>query len=226
MTLAGFKKSREILVFWGAPLDRQKVDDLNKQPGVPAALAFDGFNQIPKTGNEPVVPDSQQRPARDVAHTGSFYYNRSRAACRKAPVPLDDVWGDEAVVGGAPGNHCRDPRATLQCSRTYGNRTEQQRSRGFVFSRPDCWKNGMSDWFLRVPHMKRGQKSEVRSQRSEVRHQRSEVRSQRSEVRSQRSDIRGQNSEISGQKSVHASSKQKLCRSSRAIESETMAFDF
>src|SRR6185436_6133426 len=109
MTFAEFKESSEILFFRRAPLDRKKVDDLNKQSGVPAALAFDGFNQIPKTGDKPVVPDSKQRPACDVAHTGSFYYNRPGPSGGKAAVPLDDVWRYEAVAGGAPGNHCGNP---------------------------------------------------------------------------------------------------------------------
>src|SRR5262245_60223965 len=149
------------------------------------ALTPHGFDQIPQAWNEPVVADSKQGSACDIANAGCLNDYCSRPARCEASVPLNNVWSDESIFGGPPGNHCRNPGPAFECDWANINRSEQQRSRRLFLRRPACCEDGMADWVFGMPHKNGDQKSEIGGRK--VRDQKSDVGRQRSEVRRRRS---------------------------------------
>ena len=77
-----------------------------------AALAHD-VDELPQAGNEAVVPDAQERAARDVTNAGGFHHQHARLTFGEPRVPVEHVLGDEAVLRRAPRDHGRDPRSLL-----------------------------------------------------------------------------------------------------------------
>src|SRR5262245_41108046 len=117
VTIGDFKKAREKLLRIGAATDRQKIDQLNKEPRVSAARFANRADQAAQPGQEPVVSDAEQRSAWNIANAGRLDHNRTRLAARKALVPFQHVVGDVALVGRPPRHHRWDPGALLKRDR-------------------------------------------------------------------------------------------------------------
>ena len=75
-----------------------------------------------QAGQEAVVPDAQQRPARHVADPRRLDHQHAGPAAREALVPGEDLGRDEALVGGAPGHHRRHPGALRELERAEAQR--------------------------------------------------------------------------------------------------------
>ena len=69
-----FKKAIEILAAIRPALDREKINDLNKKFGVAVACFAHGLDQLFQSGQKSIVPDAQERPTRNVTHTGRLDY--------------------------------------------------------------------------------------------------------------------------------------------------------
>ena len=83
---------------------------MNSRVRPPLARAH-GLDQRRQAGDEAVVADAQQRPARDVADAGRLDDDRAGLPLREALVPASTSGGDEAVLGRAPRHHRRHPGA-------------------------------------------------------------------------------------------------------------------
>ena len=62
----------EVFRFFRSPLDRTKIDYLDKETRVAAAFAPDSFYKVAEARDETVVAYAEQRPARYIAHARRF----------------------------------------------------------------------------------------------------------------------------------------------------------
>jgi len=127
MAIGHGEEALEEFLRLGPPADRQKVDQLDEQLGVAGAVLAHRLDQPAQPGQESVVADAQQRPARHVPDAGRLDHDRAGPAAREPGVPVDHVVGRETVVGGAPRHHRGDPAALLERQRTDRDRREQAR---------------------------------------------------------------------------------------------------
>ncbi len=111
------KKALEIFCWIGPALDRQEVDDLNYESGVTLARVAHRVDQLTQSGQEPIVTDSQEGTAGNIANTGGFDDQRGRLAFGEPPVPIQIGLSDETIFSGAPRDHCGHPRASSQLER-------------------------------------------------------------------------------------------------------------
>jgi hypothetical protein len=95
----------------GPALDREEVDDLDEELRASARCLSDRPRELAQTRDESIVADAEQRAARDVADARGLEHDGARPALREAPVPREHRLGDEAVFGGPPRDHRRDPRS-------------------------------------------------------------------------------------------------------------------
>ena len=102
------------LVWVGPPTNPQEIDDLDQQPRLPLAGLAHHVDQLPQSGQEPIVADAQQRPAGDVADARRLHHDRARAPASEAGVPVEHARSDVALLGRAPRHHGGDPRAMPQ----------------------------------------------------------------------------------------------------------------
>src|SRR5258706_10329697 len=109
MTPGNRQKTPEKFVRLRAPPNRQKIDDLDEESRLAAAGASHASNQLGEPGQEAIVTDSQERSARNVSNPGGFDHQRARAAARETLVPIEHVFGHEALFGRAPRHHRRNP---------------------------------------------------------------------------------------------------------------------
>ena len=101
-----------------------------------------------EAGDEAVVPDAEQRPARDVADAGRLDDEHARAARGEAAVPVEDLRRDEAVLGRAPGHHRRDPRPRARDDpAAEADRREPAAAAGLLGRRP-ADRAEADDWIL------------------------------------------------------------------------------
>ena len=91
--------------------DPEEVDDLDEQPSPSAARLADGAHQLGQAGDEPVVPDPEERSAGNVPDSGGLDDQRPGLPPRETLVPRQDLRRDQPVVGGPPGHHGRNPGA-------------------------------------------------------------------------------------------------------------------
>src|SRR5205823_433826 len=105
------EEALEVLLLLGAPAYGEKVDDLDEQPRLTLALLAHALDETAKAGDEPVVPDPQERAARDLADPRRLDDEDAGTSLREAAVPVDHVLGDEPVLGRAPRHHGGHPRA-------------------------------------------------------------------------------------------------------------------
>src|SRR5574341_2340065 len=94
--------------------DGKEVDDLNEELRLTFARLTHSFNQSPQARQKPIMPNAQQRPARNVAHAGMYDYQHGRLTFGESSIPIEIVPRDEPVFGRAPGHHRRHPRAILE----------------------------------------------------------------------------------------------------------------
>ena len=71
-------------------------------------------DEVGEPGDEAIVADAQERPARDVADAGRLDDDRAGLPLGEAAVPVEHVRRDEAVLGRAPRHHRRHPGALLE----------------------------------------------------------------------------------------------------------------
>src|SRR5688572_21875680 len=84
--------------------DPEEVDDLDEQPSPSAARPTDGAHQVGQAGDEPVVPDPEERSAWYVPDAGGLDHQRPGLPMREALVPGQDLRRDQSIVGGTPGH--------------------------------------------------------------------------------------------------------------------------
>src|SRR2546423_778105 len=120
MTLLQDKETREEFLFLRAALDGEEIDDLNEQARVAVTGAAHRFDQLAQARDEAVVADPEQRAAGDVANACRFDDNGAGLPFGEAFVPLKHIRRHEAVFGGAPRHHRRNPRATFELDATDG----------------------------------------------------------------------------------------------------------
>ena len=92
----------------------EKVDHLDQQAGFPVACSSHRISEFPQTRYEPVVADTQQRPAGYVPNACGLDDDGSRLPFRKTFIPVQHVIGDKPVLVGTPWDHCRHPGALFQ----------------------------------------------------------------------------------------------------------------
>ena len=80
----------------------------------PPLASTDGAHQLGQAGEEPVVPDPEERPAGNVPDSGGLDDQRPGLPPREALVPRQDLRRDQPVVGRAPGHHGRNPGALAE----------------------------------------------------------------------------------------------------------------
>src|SRR5207248_898481 len=136
----------------GAASDGEEIDDLDEEPGGAGARPLDGGDQLTQARYESIVADAEQRPARDVANARRLDDQRAGPSGREPLVPVEHFVSDEALVGRAPGNHRRDPRALAQAQAPGDERREPPRSPCFVYGGPAGRQQWMTDIFRRMPH--------------------------------------------------------------------------
>src|SRR5437016_5671102 len=107
-------------------LDREKIDDLNEEPGLTIAGFAHGVGQLFQSREKSIVTDAQQGPARNVANAGGFNHQRRGLAFVKPPVPIKIILGNKSIFSRAPGNHRRHPGATGERDWTNANWLEQK----------------------------------------------------------------------------------------------------
>ena len=104
----------EIAVAARPSADGQEIDDLDEQPGMPAAGPGNGLDERLEPRDEPVVADAQQRTAGNVADAGGLDHDGAGAPAGKALVPAQYLGGDDPVLGCPPGHHRRNPSPALE----------------------------------------------------------------------------------------------------------------
>ncbi len=136
----------EIVLRGRPPADGEEVDDLDEEAGVPSALAAHRLHEVAQAREEPVVPDAQERPARDVADPGSFHDQCTGPALGEAAVPVHDLAGDDAVLRGAPGDHGGHPGPLLgRQGPADPDRGEPERRGRLLLGRPAGGGDRMAD---------------------------------------------------------------------------------
>src|SRR5207244_3104063 len=110
------------------------------------------LDQLFQSGQKSIMPDSEQGPARNIAHTGGFDDQRGRSSFRETPIPIEIFLSDEAVFSRPPGDHRRYPGAACECERTDVYRLKQQRLYGLVSRGPERFRNRMPDGVRELPN--------------------------------------------------------------------------
>ncbi len=149
---AELEMSAEVGLLCRAPADAQEVDDLDEQAGLAARRLAHAVDQLAQARDEALVADAQERPGRDVADAGRLDHQHAGAAGGEARVPVDDVVGDEAVVGGAPRDHGRHPGALASLHRSDVDRREEEGGLGLFARRPARLGERMADALGGMPH--------------------------------------------------------------------------
>lgn len=130
----------------GPPAHREEVEHLDEEARPAAARLAHGLDEAPEPRDEPVIADPQERPARDVADAGRLDDEDARLARGEARVPVEDLGRDEAVVGGAPGDHRRHPGAVLgDEAPAERDRREPARPRRLLARRPARGRQRVAD---------------------------------------------------------------------------------
>ena len=139
----------------GPPANPQEVDDLDEEPGPPAARPPHGAHQLGEARDEPVVADPKQRSARDVANAGGLDYERTGLTARESLVPGQHLRRDQPILGSAPRHHRRDPGALLQVEPADAQRAEPERARRLLRGRRAGRGDLVLDEGLGMPHAAR-----------------------------------------------------------------------
>ena len=92
-----------------AAANGEEIDQLNQQAGAAAAGTPHRLDQAAQPGQEAIMADAKERPARYVADAGRLDHNRTRHAAGEALIPLDDFVGDVALLGRSPWHHGGNP---------------------------------------------------------------------------------------------------------------------
>src|SRR6266567_8827394 len=106
-------------------LNRQKVDYLDEEFRVTLARVANGLYKFSQSRQKSVVADSKQRPARNIAHTGSLDYQCGRLAFSETAIPVEILLRHETIFGRSPGHHRRDPRTVLESNSSDLYRSKQ-----------------------------------------------------------------------------------------------------
>src|SRR4030095_8725477 len=109
------KKSIEVFVSFRPSFDCQEIDDLNKQQSLAIACFVNYVDKLSQARNETIVTNPQQRSAWNVANTGRLNHQHARFTFGKAAIPIEVLLRYKAVIGRAPGHHCRHPGTTCGC---------------------------------------------------------------------------------------------------------------
>jgi len=152
MGVGELEKAREIFLALGSTTDRKKIDQLDEQECLAAGRFFDGGGELLEAGHEPIVTDPQQRPRCDIANAGRLDDDHAGSTLRESRIPIDHVFGDEAVVGRAPRHHRRHPRARPRESRPDHERLKQACLGRLLGGRPRARRQLVLDPLGGLPH--------------------------------------------------------------------------
>src|SRR5262249_10184445 len=135
----------------GPAPDRQEVEELDEEARPAAAPLADRVDQGTEPRDESVVADPEQGTARDVADAGRLDDQDAGLALGEPRVPLEDLRRHEAIGGGAPGHHRRDPGALGGGQRPSDpDRREPAGAGGVVAGGPARRRQRVTDAMLRV----------------------------------------------------------------------------
>ena len=143
---------REEHLALGAAPDAQEIDQLDQQQRLAAAGLPHGLDHAAQARHEAVMPDAQQRPAGDITDPGGLDHDRARAPLGEARVPLDHIVCDLALLGGAPGDHRRNPAALREAAAAQIERAEEARAGGFFRCGPGAGAGCVADSLGGFPH--------------------------------------------------------------------------
>jgi hypothetical protein len=152
MPIGDSQELPEVSLWLGAAADPEKVDDLNEEPSASPARLTDGAHQFGQAGNEPVVPDAEQRSAGDVPDSGRLDHQRPGLPPRETLVPCQDFRCDQPVVGCPPGHHGRNPSALRQLEPALAEGAVPERPGRLLRSGWISRRDGMFDEGRGVPH--------------------------------------------------------------------------
>ncbi len=140
MLVAQDEEAPQVLFLLRPAADAEEVDDLHEEPRRAAAALAHDAHELGEAGHEALVADAQERAARHVADAGRLDDQHARPAVGEAPVPVEDVRRDVAVLDRAPGHHRRHPAASARDAGTVADRGEEQAALGLGARRPARWR--------------------------------------------------------------------------------------
>ena len=130
MAIGDGKKALEEFLRLGTAADGQKIDQLDEQARAAFTRPPHRLDQAGKARQEAVMADAKQRSARHVANAGRLDHDRARHPPGEALVPVDDVFGDVALLGRPPRHHGWNPGPLQERYRTDIDGRKQPRRRG------------------------------------------------------------------------------------------------
>src|SRR5690606_28121305 len=98
------------------------------------------------------VTDPEERAARHVADAGGLDDDGARLTGGEAGVPVDDVRGDLAILGGPPRDHGGHPGALVELTGADVDRREPPAGGGLGGVRPARRRDEVADLVRRGPH--------------------------------------------------------------------------
>ncbi|MDT4858337.1 hypothetical protein FQZ97_928010 [compost metagenome] len=153
MPIGNAQETLEIARWIRTLADRQEINDLNIELGLPFARFTNRLNDLAQARNEAIMADAQEGTAWYVSDAGSFNDDSAWATTREALVPCDIVFSNEATFGGSPRDHCWYPCSGGQMEGPLCNRTKQARLLRLFFRWPTVGLNLPSDLLGRTPHL-------------------------------------------------------------------------
>src|SRR6185503_4222689 len=109
MLFTDLKKSLEVLPTFRSSLHRQKIDDLNEQQRLSATRLTHHLHQLLQSWYEPIIPDPQQRPTRNITYTRRLDHQHRRTSLSKPAIPIEVLLRDKPVLSRAPRHHRGHP---------------------------------------------------------------------------------------------------------------------
>ena len=94
--------------------DGKKIDDLNEQASLAAALRGNPVDELFQPGDESIVPDAQKGSGGYIADPGCLHHQGGGPSPGEPPVPIEVVPGDVSVFSCPPRHHGRYPRSVAK----------------------------------------------------------------------------------------------------------------
>ena len=98
----------------GTAADAQEVEDLQEQPGLATRGAAHDVGERGQPRDEAIVADPEQRPRGTSRIPVASTTIAPGAPARSGGTPGEDALADEAILGGAPRHHRRNPGAVTR----------------------------------------------------------------------------------------------------------------
>src|SRR5689334_21152211 len=153
MLIVHLQKALKIFRTLRTSLHRKEVDDLNEQQRLPVTRFTHRLDEFAQPRNKTIVANAKQWTTRNVAHARRLDDQHTRPAFGKTSIPVEIMFGDEAVFRRAPRHHRRYPRAAARFCFANGDRAKQSRPRRLVRRGPTCLEYPVPDGIRKFPHV-------------------------------------------------------------------------